>query len=373
MSNAPETAQREDAPRAAEDNAQSTPSDDLMRQLAQFEGQSIGPPTSAPDPVNQPMIRHWVEAMGDANPVYVDEDLARASGFPGVVAPPTMLQAWVMRGYRATVETEAARQANVALAGVAEPNSEVGEASSNDGSPGPSAQDRLFALLDSAGFTSVVATNCEQKYTRPLVLGDRLTTTSVIESVSPKKATGLGDGHFVTTRTDFTDQHGELVATMRFRILRFRPRREPVRTQSDVSKRPRPALTHDNSFFFEGAKEGKLLIQRCAACATLRHPPRPMCPKCRSLEWDVVESSGRGKLFSFVVVHHPQVPGFDYPLPIGLVELEEGTRLVAEIVGASSDELAVDMDVECEFLVVDDELALPRFAPSPTASASKAR
>ena len=69
------------------------------------------PPPRASDPVNEPMISHWVEAMGDFNPVYVDDDAARAAGFPGIIAPPTMLQAWIMRGLRASLEADAARDA----------------------------------------------------------------------------------------------------------------------------------------------------------------------------------------------------------------------------------------------------------------------
>jgi uncharacterized OB-fold protein/acyl dehydratase len=333
----------------------------------------------ARDEVNQAMIRHWTDAIGDDNPVYTDEEAALANGFSGVVAPPTMLQAWVMRGFRAH-----------------------GDAASNTD---PSAQERLFGLLDAAGFTSVVATNCEQEYTRPLVLGDRVTASSVIESVSEEKATGLGDGHFVTTRVDFTDDHDGRVATMRFRILRFRPRvaagrgsrpDEPaLRAQpaptvqpapvtrpaqvtrpapatrptpggqlADAPRRPRPAITQDIAFFFEGAREGKLLIQRCTQCGLLRHPPRPACASCRSFEWDTVTSSGRGTVFSFVVVHHPQVPGFDYPLPIAVVELEEGTRLVADLIGTDPADVVVGMPVLLEMVAVDDELTLPMFSPA---------
>ncbi len=128
-------------------------------------------------------------------------------------------------------------------------------------------------MLNEAGFTSVVATNCDQEYLRPIVLGDRLTVTSVIDSVSPEKHTGLGDGHFVTTRLEFTDQHGELVATMRFRILRFRP--QAARTKADAPLRPRPALTQDIAFFFEGARQGTLLIQRCAGVRPAAPPAAP--------------------------------------------------------------------------------------------------
>ena len=128
--------------------------------------------------------------------------------------------------------------------------------------------------------------------------------------------------------------------------------------------RPRPALTEDNTFFFEGAKKGTLLIQRCASCGTLRHPPRPACATCRSFEWDTVVSSGRGTVYSYVVVHHPQVPAFDYPLPIAVVELEEGTRLVADLVGVAPDAVRIGMPVVVEFTAVDDELTLPLFRPT---------
>ena len=181
----------------------STATDDYQARLLSYVGQPSGPPLAAPDQVNQAMIRHWVEAMGDDNPVYVDEEAARQAGFPGVIAPPTMLQAWVMQGLKATQELEAAR-----LAGTA---------------PTDTPNAAMMNLLDEGGFTSVVATNCEQHYVRPLVLGDRVTVRSVIESISGEKATGLGVGHFVTTRMDFVDAADEPVATMRFRILKYRP------------------------------------------------------------------------------------------------------------------------------------------------------
>ena len=150
------------------------------------------------------MIRHWVEAMGDENPVYTDDGAARANGFPGVIAPPTMLQSWIMRGYKATAALAEDRAAGRRSAGA-------------------SPADELMAVLDEGGFTSVVATNCEQEYHRPLVIGDRLSVSSSIESVSPQKQTGLGTGHFVTTLLTFSDQTGATVADMRFRILKFRP------------------------------------------------------------------------------------------------------------------------------------------------------
>jgi uncharacterized protein len=335
---------------------------DRAERWSQFEGRPAGPPGEAPDEVNQAMIRHWVEAMGDENPVYLDEQAARAAGFSAVVAPPTMLQAWTMRGYRRSMEIERARAAATA-----------GRPASNR----DDALEELFGLLDEAGFTSVVATDCDQEYRRPLVLGDRLRAESVIETVSPEKNTALGPGHFVTTRIDYRDSTGEIVATMRFRILRFRPRPPATARESDPATgrsqpagqpartlRPRPAITADSAFFFEGARQGKLLVQRCSSCGRLRHPPAPSCPECRSLEWQPIECSGRGALYSYVVVHHPQVPAFDYPLVVGLVELEEGTRLVADLIDIEPEDVRIGMALEAELVAVDDGLTLPMFRPA---------
>jgi uncharacterized protein len=302
----------------------------LLAQLQAFEGRQVGPTTPAPEPVNTAMIRHWVEAIGDQNPVYLDPDAAKASVHGEIIAPPTMLQAWTMQGLR--------RKAG-----------------------GSSAQDELMRLLDSAGFTSVVATNCEQEYRRDLHPGDHLSVTSTIESVSPEKQTALGTGHFVTTRQTYTDESGEVVATMLFRILKYTPKAPAPGTRPP---RPRPAITRDNAFWWEGVEAGRLLIQRCGGCGTLRHPPRPMCPRCQSLEWDAVEASGRGTVYSFVVSHYPQVPAFDYPLAIALIELEEGTRLVSNVVDLDPSDVHVGMPVEVVFTAVDVGFTLPLFRPS---------
>ena len=89
----------------------------------------------------------------------------------------------------------------------------------------------------------------------------------------------------------------------------------------------------------------------------------PACANCGSLEWDTVEASGRGTLYSYVVVHYPQVPAFEYPLPIGLVELEEGTRVVANLGAVALEDIKVGMALRAEFVDYDDELTLPVFVP----------
>jgi uncharacterized OB-fold protein/acyl dehydratase len=338
-----------------------SPFPDRSAELDALVGQSAGPPTLSPHAVNVPMIRHWVEAMDDHNPVYVSDDAARAAGYDQLIAPPAMLQAWIMRGLRASQLTEAAREAGT--------------------SQGDGPSDRMMQLLDEEGLTSVVATNCEQQYGRPLVVGDRLLVRSVIEAVSDPKRTGLGTGRFLTTRLDFVAvpdadvppgtptapaavqalyDAGEPVATMRFRILKYLP---PQR-KAPRPPRPHPALTQDNAFWFEGARAHQLLIQRCTSCGRLRHPPLPACANCGSLEWDTVESTGRGTLYSYVVVHYPQVPSFEYPLPIGLIELEEGTRVVANLSGIERSDITIGMPVRAEFVDHDEELSLPVFVPA---------
>jgi uncharacterized OB-fold protein/acyl dehydratase len=308
----------------------------LMDRLQTFVGKPAGPPQTAPDAVNEAMIRHWAEALGDANPVYTDAHFAGWSVHGGLVAPPTALQIWTMRGMRPP----------------APPSDEH-------------AQSALMAILDDAGFTSIVATNCEQTYGRYLKPGDVLTATSVIESVSEEKKTGLGVGHFFSTVTTYCDQTGAVVGTMMQRYLKFRPPKPASDSTSaeEAKRRPRPAVSPDTAFFWEGAANGELLIQRCAACGTLRHPARPMCGRCGSLEWDTVRSSGRGEVYSFVVMHHPIVPAFEMPYVVALIQLEEGTRLVSNLVDIEPADVRIGLPVEVVFTRVDDEMTLPLFRP----------
>lgn len=126
---------------------------------------------------------------------------------------------------------------------------------------------------------------------------------------------------------------------------------------------PPLTITQDNAFFFAAAREGRLAIQRCAECHALRHPPAPTCPHCRSFEWDTVESSGRCTLHSYTVVHHPQDPSLQYPLAVGLADLEEGTRLVADIAGVDHSELAVGMPLQVRFTEHAHGEMLPQLGP----------
>ncbi|MBA6439385.1 bifunctional MaoC family dehydratase N-terminal/OB-fold nucleic acid binding domain-containing protein [Streptomyces sp. GMR22] len=326
--------------------------DELYGRLKAYEGRTAASGGAGRDPVNEPMIRHWCEAMGDTNPAYP------------AVAPPTMLQAWTMGGL-------------------------AGHPGGPDGSARSEAYDELLALLDDAGCTSVVATDCEQEYLRPLRPGDLVTFDAVIESVSARKTTKLGTGYFVTTRMNVRamvgggvgdrDEDGagagagELVGTHRFRILKYAPARpkkaakpgpEPARKpkpKADRPRRPRPVINRDNAGFWEGVARHQLLIQRCLDCATPRFPWLPGCGACGSQRWEAFEASGAGTVFSYVVMHHPPFPAFDPPYAVALVELAEGVRMVSDITGVPYDKVRIGMPVELEFLRVDEELELPVF------------
>jgi len=122
----------------------------------------------------------------------------------------------------------------------------------------------------------------------------------------------------------------------------------------------RPQVTSDTAFFWAGTLAGELRIQRCPACGALRHPPGPMCPACGTPgDGGYVVAAGTGEVFSYVVHHHPPVPGKKLPLVVALVQLPEGVRMVGEMPGADPGQVRVGLPVRATFVRVDDELALP--------------
>ncbi len=170
-----------------------TVSVDAELNLQQYVGLESGP-FLAWDAVNAPMIRHWCEVMGDRNPAYLDAVAARDAGHDGLVAPPTMLQVWGMAGY------------------------------GGEHAPG-SAKSGQFAVrkvLVAAGYTGVVAVNCEQKYLRYLQEGDRVYFRSRCESISELKTTALGEGYFLEELSTYYNQRDEIVGTMSFRLLVYK-------------------------------------------------------------------------------------------------------------------------------------------------------
>jgi 3-oxo-4,17-pregnadiene-20-carboxyl-CoA hydratase alpha subunit len=331
-------------------------------------------PRAAPDPVNLPMIRHWVQAMGDTNPVYTDAGVAARSVHGGLVAPPAMTQVWTMRGLQPAAGGDTA-EGDSAGADTAEGDSAGEDAVGGGTAGGEEPADPLglmSAALDEAGFTSVVATNSEQEYYRYLRLGERVTVRSSLEGVTGPKQTALGEGWFVTTRSTWY-VGTEAVATMKFRILKFRAAAssappEPPEPAPGMLRlvRPepaadvlRPVVSPDTAFFWEGTARHELRIQRCGGCGTLRHPPGPMCPVCGFARPEYDVAAGTGEVYSYVVHHHPPVPGRKLPIVIALVQLTEGVRMVGELIGADPERVRIGLPVRVTFVEVDDDLTLP--------------
>jgi uncharacterized OB-fold protein len=127
--------------------------------------------------------------------------------------------------------------------------------------------------------------------------------------------------------------------------------------------RPAPRLTDDNHGFWDAAREGRLVGQRCEACGRMRHPPRPMCPACHSLDWSFIDLSGEGEVYSYAILHHPQNPAFEYPVIAALIDLEEGVRVMSNLVEVDPSAITIGMPVSVEFRPTRDDAAVPVFKP----------
>jgi acyl dehydratase len=172
--------------------------DELRERLEKYIGQPMAPPSQAPDPVNVPMIRHWVDALDDRNPIYLDEEFAATTRHGGIVAPPAMLQTWTMG--RPKIE------------GIAE----------RGGAPDEMTHDNPITPLDQAGYVGTLATNSELEFLRYLEPGECVRLTTEVESISNRKTTGLGQGYFVTWVTTYLVREA-VVGRQLFRILKFDP------------------------------------------------------------------------------------------------------------------------------------------------------
>jgi uncharacterized OB-fold protein len=283
-------------------------------------------PRLARDPVNLPAIRTWLEAIAGPD----------AAIDPGTgAAPPAMIQVWTMPGLHG------ARAADDPLAAAT-------------------------ALLDAAGYPAVIATNCDQAYLREVQVGEQLAVSARLLDVTGPKRTALGEGWFVTTRSTWT-VGGEPVATMDFRVLKYRPApREQSVTPAPAAAQPvmRPVTSPDTAFFWAGTAAGELRIQACDHCGARRHPPGPRCPCCGTMATgSYAVAAGTGAVYSYVVHHHPPVPGKRLPVVVALVELPEGVRMTGELLGIAPDQVRIGLPVRAGLVRVDDGLALPAWRP----------
>lgn len=290
--------------------------DRIMAEVAKIEALGESQPKLARDPINQAMINNWTEAMRETDVRFTQGE-----------APPAMAQVWTMDGLDPTTRSNAPLHSTM-------------------------------QIFDAAGFTSVLGTDCNQTYVRPVKVGEHVTLTAKLDSVVGPKKTGVGEGYFVSTQNTWR-VGDEVVATMLFRVLKFKPgARKP---NVDKSKTIRPQMNQDTQYFWEGTAIGELRIQKCNACGELRHPPGPMCPTCHAHDRGYVVASGKGTVFSFLVHHAPQLPGKELPITLALIELEEGLRMVGELQG-NRDAIAIGAPVEVVFEKIDDELTLAQWA-----------
>jgi uncharacterized OB-fold protein len=293
----------------------------LIDEARSFLGRSPGPTRVGRDPVNLPMVHHWCQALDDRNPAYVDPD---GSSRGHLIAPPGMLQTWIMDAPRDTST--------------------------------PSPNDEVMRRLDAAGYTSVVAVNYEHDYVRELTHGELVSVRTYAEDLSDEKQTALGPGYFTTTVYEYV-VGDEVVGVGRMRILKFKP-------PSDVGERVAPAVGRDNAFFWEGVQARELRIQKCGGCGVLRHPPAPLCARCGSTDQGYVIASGRGTVYSHVTHHYPPLAGVEMPHTALLVELEEGVRIISELASdADADAVRIGLPVELVFQKVPGGQVLPAFQP----------
>jgi len=136
--------------------------------------------------------------------------------------------------------------------------------------------------------------------------------------------------------------------------------------QTTDYKKTLPVPDEMSKPFFDGARQHRLMLQRCSACGAVIWPVKPRCDNCWSAEITWVQASGKGTLYSFALVHQVYHPGFatEVPYNIAQVNLEEGLRIITNVVGCPNAELQIGMPLEVTFEDITDEISLPKFKPA---------
>jgi len=126
-----------------------------------------------------------------------------------------------------------------------------------------------------------------------------------------------------------------------------------------------PAMTPETKHFWEGTRQGRLILQKCEGCSHVYFPPRPFCPECNCRDVSLVDASGRASLHSYVI-SHLATPGFEPPFAIAVVELEEGPRMMTNIVNVpqTPEALMLDMALSVTFKTLSDDISLALFEPA---------
>jgi len=136
-----------------------------------------------------------------------------------------------------------------------------------------------------------------------------------------------------------------------------------MRTHEGGMLIPLPRLYEWNKPYFAAALDGKLMLQKCRSCGALIYYPRPACPECLCMEYNWVELSGRGTVYSFTIVWRPQHPAFlsRVPFTVGTIQLEEGPQMVSNIVNCPPRTVEIGSSVRVVFERVHEDIALPKF------------
>jgi uncharacterized OB-fold protein len=133
-----------------------------------------------------------------------------------------------------------------------------------------------------------------------------------------------------------------------------------------MSDRPIPAVTAEMRPFYDAARRGELVVQRCRGCGALRFPARALCSECLAIDAEWTPVSGRGEVYSFNVMHQVYHPGFAAAVPyaVVLVKLAEGPKLISNLVGIAPADIRIGMPVRVIFEALNDDITLPKFAPA---------
>ncbi len=131
-------------------------------------------------------------------------------------------------------------------------------------------------------------------------------------------------------------------------------------------KRPLPQPTPETQHFWDGCRDGEIRLQRCKTCNHTYFPPRDFCPSCSAREVEVVKASGKATLYSYIINHRPRPDFGEEPHSIAVVQLEEGPRMMTNIVDCpqTPEALELDMPLEVTFEKATDEISLPKFKPA---------
>ena len=153
--------------------------------------------------------------------------------------------------------------------------------------------------------------------------------------------------------------HRAAAGAARDRAAASAARTQPAPPEQTAEPYPlRPEISQDTAFFWAGLAAGELRIQHCPGCGALRHPPGPFCPRCQHAEPDYRVAAGQGEIYSYVVHHHPPVPGKRAPFVVAVVALPEGVRMIGNVL-ADPGEVRIGAPVEIVFERVDADLVLP--------------